>query len=48
MGKHSELPVSERREAVLSLLRREETAVAIARRYGVSDWFWTVVRPFST
>jgi hypothetical protein len=37
MGKHSELPVTERREAVLSLLRREETAIAIARRYGISE-----------
>src|SRR6516165_9772192 len=37
MGRHSELPVTERREAVLSLLRREETAIAIARRYGVSE-----------
>ena len=37
MGKHSELPVKERREAVLSLLRREETAAVIARRYGVSE-----------
>ena len=37
MGKHSELPVTERREAVLSLLRREESAAAIARRYGVSE-----------
>ena len=37
MGKHSELPVTERREAVLSLLRREEPADAIARRYGVSE-----------
>jgi len=37
MGKHSELPVKERREAVLSLLRREETTAAIARRYGVSE-----------
>ena len=37
MAKHSELPANERREAVLSLLRREETAVAIARRYGVSE-----------
>jgi transposase-like protein len=34
---HSGLPVTERREAVLSLLRREETAAAVARRYGVSE-----------
>ena len=37
MGKHCELPVTERREAVLSLLRREEPGVVIARRYGVSE-----------
>jgi transposase-like protein len=37
MAKHSELPVNERRDAVLGLLRREETAAAIARRYGVSE-----------
>jgi transposase-like protein len=37
MGKHSDLPVKDRREAVLSLLRREESAAAIARRYGVSE-----------
>jgi transposase-like protein len=37
MGKKSEVPVSQRREAVLALLRREETTAAIARRYGVSE-----------
>jgi transposase-like protein len=37
MGKRSELSVTERREAVLSLLRREESAAAVARRYGVSE-----------
>ena len=37
MGRRSEVPVSERREAVLSLLRRDETGVAIARRYGVAE-----------
>lgn len=37
MGKRSELPVSQRREAVLSLLRREEAAAVLARRYGVSE-----------
>ena len=37
MGKHSKLPVTERRAAVLSLLRREESAAAIARRYGISE-----------
>lgn len=37
MGKRSEVLVKDRREAVLSLLRREEPAAAIARRYGVSE-----------
>ena len=37
MGKRAELPVTERREAVLSLLRREEPGTVIARRYGVSE-----------
>ena len=37
MGKHSGLSVTERREAVLALLRREETGAAIARRVGVSE-----------
>ena len=37
MSKKSDLPVEQRREAVLSLLRREETAGVIARRYGVSE-----------
>ncbi len=37
MGKRSEVPVKDRREAVLSLLRREEAAAIIARRYGVSE-----------
>jgi transposase-like protein len=37
MGKRCELPVNERREAVLSLLRREEPAATIARRYSVSE-----------
>jgi len=37
MGKHSELSVSERREAVLALLRREEPGSAISRRVGVSE-----------
>ena len=37
MSKKSDLPVGQRREAVLSLLRREETGVTIARRYGVSE-----------
>jgi len=37
MGKRSEVPVAERREAVLGLLRREESAAVIARRIGVSE-----------
>jgi transposase len=37
MGKRSELDVAARREAVLSLLRREEAAAALARRYGISE-----------
>jgi transposase len=37
MGKRSELSASERREAVLSWLRREESAASVARRYGVSE-----------
>jgi transposase len=37
MGKRYELPVKERREAVLSLLRREEPGAVIAHRYGVSE-----------
>jgi hypothetical protein len=37
MGKHCELPVTERREAILSLLRRKELGVVITRHYGVSE-----------
>jgi len=37
MGSQSKLSVAERREAVLSLLRREEPASALARRYGISE-----------
>jgi transposase len=37
MGKKSELGVSERREVVLMLLRREEPAAVLARRYGISE-----------
>ena len=33
----SEVPVPQRREAVLALLRREEPAAQLARRYGVSE-----------
>jgi transposase-like protein len=37
MGKQSNVEVGQRREAVLSLLRKEDTAAAIARRYQVSE-----------
>jgi transposase-like protein len=37
MGKRSNLTVQERREAVLMLLRREEPAGKLARRFGVSE-----------
>lgn len=37
MGAKSKLSVSERREAVLSLLRRQEPATVLARRYGISE-----------
>ena len=37
MPKKSEVPVAQRREAVLALLRREEPATQLARRYGVSE-----------
>jgi transposase-like protein len=37
MPKHSELSAPQRREAVLSLLRREEPAAQLARRWGVSE-----------
>ncbi len=37
MSKRSELTVEQRREAVLALLRREEPAVQLARRYGISE-----------
>lgn len=37
MGKRSDLSVPQRREAVLALLRREEPATKLARRYGVSE-----------
>lgn len=37
MGKKSDVAVPDRREAVLSLLRREEPAGVIARRVGVSE-----------
>ena len=37
MPRRSELTVSQRRDAVLALLRREEPAVQLARRFGVSE-----------
>jgi transposase-like protein len=37
MPRRSELPVSQRRDAVLALLRREEPAAQLARRWGVSE-----------
>jgi transposase-like protein len=37
MGKKSELGAAERREVVLMLLRREEPAAVLARRYGISE-----------
>jgi len=37
MAAQSKLGITERQEAVLALLRREEPAKIIARRYGVSD-----------
>ncbi len=37
MGKRSDMTASQRREAVLLLLRREEPAAKLARRYGVSE-----------
>ena len=37
MGKRSDLTVSQRREVVLMLLRREEPAAKLARRFGISE-----------
>ena len=37
MPKHSELTPPQRRDAVLALLRREEPAIQLARRWGVSE-----------
>ena len=37
MGAHSNLSISERREIVLSLLRRDEPAKVLARRHGLSE-----------
>ena len=37
MGKRSDMPVGQRREVVLMLLRREEPAAKLSRRFGVSE-----------
>ena len=37
MGKRSKLSVTEQRDVVLMLLRKEESAAVLARRYGVSE-----------
>ena len=37
MGAKAKLSVPERREVVLSLLRREEPATVLSRRYGISE-----------
>ena len=37
MAKRCEVSLADRREAVLSMLRREEPAAVIARRVGVSE-----------
>ena len=37
MAKRSDLSLAQRREVVLALLRREESAAVLARRYGVSE-----------
>ena len=37
MAKRSKLTVQQRTEAVLALIRREEPAARIARRWGVSE-----------
>ncbi len=37
MGKRVKLTVEQRTEAVLSLVRREESAAKVARRYGISE-----------
>ena len=36
MARPSEMPVDQRREAVLALIRKEDNAKVIARRYGVA------------
>jgi hypothetical protein len=44
----SEVPVNERRQAVLSLLRRERPAAVIAHRYGVAEATSTSVQSHRT
>ena len=52
MGAKSKLTVPERRKVVLSLIRREEPAVVLARRFGIAegtlyrwrDEYWFVYR----
>ena len=43
MGKRSEVPVTQHREAVLIILRRKELGALIARRYRVAEdtlYYW--------
>ena len=37
MGKKSDVSIGQRKEAVLALLRKDESGEALARRYGVSS-----------
>jgi transposase len=37
MGRQANVEAGQRKEAVLALLRREEPATALARRYGISE-----------
>jgi len=37
MPRQSELPVAQRRDGVLALLRRDEPAAQLARRFSVSE-----------
>jgi len=37
MAKRSELSAAQRREAVLALSRREESAAMLARRFGIAE-----------
>ena len=40
LGKRTELGLAQRVEAVLTLMRREEPAAGIARRFGVAVWLF--------